>query len=206
MTEEKRIKRNKSDLSRKQKNARAVVEFRWRNKMKLIQYKGGKCEICGYDKPIAGVYHFHHKNPEEKEFTVARYMSRSFENLVKEVDKCMLICGNCHAEEHDKEFSEIREQTIKSWEEWDIEEQAKREKKKKVYKPCIQCKEDFHSNNKGQKYCSVKCRVVGQQKVEKPSKAELKKLIEENSWLALGRKFGVSDNAVRKWARKYKLI
>ena len=43
-------------------------------------------------------------------------------------------------------------------------------------------------------------------KAERPSKQELKKEIENNSWLALGRKYGVSDNAVRKWARAYGLL
>jgi transposase-like protein len=44
-------------------------------------------------------------------------------------------------------------------------------------------------------------------KVEnRPSAEELQKMLEETSFLAVGRKYGVSDNAVRKWAKKYKII
>ena len=56
------------------------------------------------------------------------------------------------------------------------------------------------------KYCSVRCANIGQRKVKRPSKDELRALIEEHSFLALGRMYGVSDNAVRKWARRYELI
>lgn len=47
---------------------------------------------------------------------------------------------------------------------------------------------------------------INSRKVCRPSKAKLEKLIEENSWVSLGEMFGVSDNAVRKWARSYGLI
>lgn len=74
-------------------------------KHKLIMYKGGKCEICGYDK-CEGALQFHHLNPQEKEFTISQVNLNesefSFENLLKEVDKCQLLCANCHAEQHYK--------------------------------------------------------------------------------------------------------
>ena len=68
-------------------------------KHKLILYKGGK---CGYNK-CEGALHFHHLNPKEKEFTVSQINLNEYftlEKLYKEVDKCMLLCANCHAEEH----------------------------------------------------------------------------------------------------------
>lgn len=71
-------------------------------KNQLILYKGGKCEKCGYDK-CAGALQFHHKNPQEKEFSLSQInLSKelNMEQLYKEVDKCMLLCANCHAEEH----------------------------------------------------------------------------------------------------------
>jgi len=42
--------------------------------------------------------------------------------------------------------------------------------------------------------------------VKRPTKIELKLLIEKNNWTALGKQFKMSDNAVRKWARSYGLI
>ena len=70
-------------------------------KLALVQYKGGKCEKCGYNKCIAAL-EFHHVNTKEKEFTIAKHNTKSFIHLKKEVDKCMLLCSNCHKEIHYK--------------------------------------------------------------------------------------------------------
>jgi len=86
----------------------------WREtrKKELVNYKGGKCEICGYNKPIWSVYAFHHLNPEEKEFGISgkRY---SMKKMKKEVDKCQLLCQNCHTEIHDKEYKANTKQNNK---------------------------------------------------------------------------------------------
>jgi hypothetical protein len=105
--------RNSEKANRyKQRNAQKVVEWRRRVKLALIEYKGGKCEICGYNKNCPNCYDFHHKNPEEKEFSISG-KTWSYDRLKAEVDKCVLLCKNCHAEIHDKLFKESRENTIK---------------------------------------------------------------------------------------------
>lgn len=71
----------------------------------LIAYKGGKCEQCGYDKSSRAL-EFHHVNPAEKDFTVSKILTRSIANLKEEVDKCILLCSNCHAETHDRLFAQ----------------------------------------------------------------------------------------------------
>lgn len=83
-------------LSKSQK----VVTWRKRRKIELVEYKGGKCEICGYDKSIRALQ-FHHKSPKGKDFTISG-KSYSKEKLIKEVDKCILVCSNCHIEIHEK--------------------------------------------------------------------------------------------------------
>lgn len=68
----------------------------------LVSYKGGKCESCGYNK-CEGALQFHHKNPKEKDFTIANINfggQFNLETLLREVDKCELLCANCHAEKH----------------------------------------------------------------------------------------------------------
>lgn len=85
--------------TRQVSKSEAVIEWRKRTKIKLIDYKGGKCEICGYDKCLRALQ-FHHKNPEEKDFQISG-KSLSFEKLKMEVDKCALVCSNCHSEIHD---------------------------------------------------------------------------------------------------------
>lgn len=78
----------------------SVIEWRRKTKIKLVEYKGGKCECCGYDKCISALT-FHHRNPEEKDFTISG-KSYSFEKMKLEVDKCMIVCANCHIEIHDE--------------------------------------------------------------------------------------------------------
>lgn len=54
---------------------------------------------CGYDKCVAAL-HFHHLDPSQKDFSIARHKSRSFETLLEEVKKCAVLCSNCHEEVH----------------------------------------------------------------------------------------------------------
>ena len=63
-----------------------------------VEYKGGKCRICGYDK-CAGALDFHHKNPLEKDFTISGNAGK-WDNIKEELDKCEMLCKNCHAEQH----------------------------------------------------------------------------------------------------------
>lgn len=76
----------------------AVTKRRKDVKLKLVEYAGGCCKFCGYTACI-GALHFHHKY--NKEFAISRKgNTRSWEKMKKEVDKCVLVCANCHAEIH----------------------------------------------------------------------------------------------------------
>ncbi len=78
-----------------------LSERRRYNKKELIKYKGGKCVRCGYNKDIPSAYDFHHLDPSKKDFIIAAKRNRiPTEILIKEVDKCDLLCKNCHAEVH----------------------------------------------------------------------------------------------------------
>lgn len=71
-------------------------------KHQLILYKGGKCQKCGYNK-CEGALQFHHLDPKEKDFTIGQVsLSKelNMDILYQEVDKCILVCANCHAEIH----------------------------------------------------------------------------------------------------------
>lgn len=70
-------------------------------KQKCLNYKGNKCEVCGYNKSTRAL-HFHHNNPQTKDFTLGQYRGRSWKATKAELDKCMLVCANCHAELHDQ--------------------------------------------------------------------------------------------------------
>lgn len=68
---------------------------------KFIEYMnnrgGAKCQRCGYDKCSAAL-EFHHRNPLEKDPTWSK--GWKLEKLSKELDKCDILCANCHREVH----------------------------------------------------------------------------------------------------------
>lgn len=77
-----------------------VKQHRRNKKILAVLYKGGKCASCGYSKSFAAL-EFHHENPKEKDFTLSKNPNVSWVKMKKEIDKCKLLCANCHREEHD---------------------------------------------------------------------------------------------------------
>lgn len=70
-------------------------------KIELIKAKDGKCEICGYDNNLAALS-FHHLDPSQKDLKLdARTLSNTdYNKILKEAEKCQLLCANCHMEIH----------------------------------------------------------------------------------------------------------
>jgi len=67
-------------------------------KKDCVEYKGGKCILCGYDK-YNGALEFHHIDPHMKSFNISSVRSWSFDDIVRhELDMCVLLCANCHRE------------------------------------------------------------------------------------------------------------
>lgn len=84
----------------KEDNYTHVKRFRHKVKERLVEYAGGKCCKCGYDRCMSAL-EFHHLDPNEKDFGIGeRGKTLSFEKMKKEVDKCILVCANCHREIH----------------------------------------------------------------------------------------------------------
>ena len=80
-------------------------EERRKTKEVIVNFKGNKCEICGYSKCLAALT-FHHKNEKEKNYEIAK-ISLRIENINElnddmflELEKCELLCANCHREKH----------------------------------------------------------------------------------------------------------
>lgn len=209
---------NKGGCHCKKCRQEAVSKRRRKLKELAVAYKGGKCEICGYNRYI-GALEFHHKNPEEKDFQISCGNTLSFERIKSELDKCLLVCSNCHKELHDKlrERKEIaidykdafvnREKygitniadSYKHLIETDILEDMKNDiSRKEIFKK-------YHINNKtfnrflkeyGLKYHEKKI-------VNKPTKEELEKLLETKDNIEIGKMFNVTETAIRKWRKKY---
>lgn len=78
----------------------AVQRRREKIKLMAIEYKGGKCECCGYDKCVSAL-EFHHLDSSTKEFGIGQNgYTRSWDKNKEELDKCILVCANCHREIH----------------------------------------------------------------------------------------------------------
>ena len=87
--------RNREKRRQLSNNSRDTV------KQCCIEYLGGACAHCGIKDDCSAIYDFHHRDPSEKEFNVSSFC-RSFEKLKSELDKCDLLCGNCHRKVHFK--------------------------------------------------------------------------------------------------------
>ncbi len=79
---------------------KAVVARRRKLKAMVVEYKGGKCILCGYEKCV-WAFDLHHVDGKTKDFGLSvRGLTRSWEKIKSEADKCVLVCANCHREIH----------------------------------------------------------------------------------------------------------
>ena len=77
-----------------------VVERQRRYKAEAVAYKGGCCQACGFDKYL-GALEFHHLDPTTKSGDIVRFSKGPKDPIVKaELDKCVLLCANCHRMAH----------------------------------------------------------------------------------------------------------
>lgn len=70
-------------------------------KQQAVAYKGGSCERCN-GKFHPAVYDFHHVDPTQKDFSIGHSKMLSLDKVKPELDKCELLCSNCHREHHAK--------------------------------------------------------------------------------------------------------
>lgn len=108
-----RLRKNLKALRYKVRNVDSVINWRRKAKKILIEYKGGKCERCKYDKSEPVAFDFHHKDPKQKDFRIGG-STRSIARLKEEVDKCELLCKICHAVEHKDNNKMSREEHLDS--------------------------------------------------------------------------------------------
>ena len=101
------VLRNNGSYVCKKCACEATQRRRIKVKKIAIEYKGGKCEICGYDKCVSAL-EFHHIDSTKKDFGISeKGYTRSFTKIKEELDKCILVCANCHREIHEN-FSDSK--------------------------------------------------------------------------------------------------
>lgn len=70
------------------------------NQLKMKELKNElKCCVCGENEPAC--LDFHHTDPSEKEYTISTIVhTHSWEKIVNEINKCVVLCSNCHRKVH----------------------------------------------------------------------------------------------------------
>jgi len=175
-------------------NSEAVKKWRKATKNRIIESMGGKCTQCGYnDCPEA--MDLHHLDPKEKELSFGKIRAnpKSWDKIVLELKKCVLLCANCHREYH-AGFIDLKT-TITTFNDSYIEYKEVREKDK-----CPVCNKPKVTINKT---CSRSCaaKLVG--KIDWES-IDLETLLWEQdfNFSAVGRLLDCSGAAVSKRAIK----
>lgn len=90
-------RREQSRLLSPQRTAKRRKDQR----LRAVNLKGGACSKCGYKRCVAAL-EFHHREPEQKSFTIATKHGYSWAKLQAELEKCDLLCANCHREAENK--------------------------------------------------------------------------------------------------------
>lgn len=189
----------------KNKANERIRKYRLKRKQDLIKIGGGKCHICGYDKCEAAL-EFHHCNPSEKLYALSNGNCRSFLADLLEVQKCVLLCSNCHREiEHNSIQLEPyinKDKAEEVAEENGYKIMWENDKIINIKKGnfCIQCGKKITNG-------ASLCEDCYKQslRINRPSREELKKLIRSIPFTKIGEKYNVSDNAIRKWCKTYNL-
>ena len=97
-TKDKQIKDGFDKYCKVCKKLRSLARYTIR-KAACFEYKGSKCEICGViENPY--FYDFHHRVPEDKLFCITTQLKGKWDDIKAELDKCLMLCPNCHRKEH----------------------------------------------------------------------------------------------------------
>ena len=182
-----------------------VKDSRKRLKERLVIVMGGGCALCGYDL-CEEALEMHHINPEEKSFSIRTNANLATEKVFEEAKKCILVCANCHREIHaglidsstlsssynEKEASKILEEINK-----------KKGIIKNPQRYCSKCGKTITKYSETG-LCSV-CASEARRLANRPPREELKNLIRTLPFTKIAEKYGVTDNAIRKWCDAEKL-
>ena len=168
-------------------------------KLKAIKYLGNACKICGYNKNPKAM-EFHHLDPTQKDYGIST-KKMLFDKMKTELDKCILLCANCHREKHDELWREGDTIDWKlyyemvNYDEWPDLKSITYEKRFPTppAKYCCDCHE-VEIEDVAER--CVKCAHIKQEKIIWPSDAELAILVWEKPRSTLAKELGISDKAI----------
>lgn len=204
-----------------------VTRHRQRRRQLLIQVLGGKCALCGYSRCAASL-EFHHINPDNKNYQLSSGRCHELEKDLEEAKKCILVCANCHREIHRSNLYDNYNLWDYQFYDYDLAKKALSIKKNGIYRNkrynvsdmCQDPNANLENTNNDTRYCSdcgapitkfsktglcVNCAHKRSRKVERPSRKELKEMIRSMPFTEIGRIYGCTNSAIRKWCKTYKL-
>lgn len=171
-----------------------VKKWREKTKSRLVEAFDGKCGICGYNKCI-DVLEFHHIDSTTKEFGLGSVRGNivSWNKIVTEVRKCVMLCSNCHKEVHSNRCNTQLPKNIVRFNERFVEYKKSQDK-------CPVCGKFKLIKNKT---CSSKCAGKLNRKVNWDD-IDIVKLVDKyHNYERIGDLFGVTGAAV---SRRYKQV
>jgi hypothetical protein len=184
-------------------SSQRVKNWRQSTKTRIVEAMGNRCQICFYDKCNSAL-EFHHIDPSQKEFSFGKIVANpiKLDSILNELDKCILLCANCHREVHAgiSDLPETYSRLDRSF--FNFNSNGRSVSIIPIRDSCPVCGSEKSSTLS---YCSNKCAAIMRRRVDWNS-VDLIDLIEVQKipMTTLGTKFGVSDNAVRKQYLKLK--
>lgn len=156
-----------------------VKRSRYRYKRRCVEYLGDECADC-HGKYHDAVYDFHHLDPSKKDFNVASGSTRNWDASKKELDKCVLLCANCHRIRHTDGERDL-------------------EYKMSMARQSFNCKVCGKTTSYGHTKCVEHSQFVW------PSKEDFILILKENrlhSYTAIAKHFGCSDTSAKKFIKR----
>lgn len=174
------LRKNKNGVIVKKKTEDILVKdsnYMSSNHLKKRLYREGlkkkRCEICGQDE---------NWNGKKMSLILDHINGSKFDNRLENL---RIVCPNCNA-------------TLDTHCRGDRYKKNEKIKKNKKIKTC-ECGTKIKNTSKK----CVKCNNLSQRRVKRPEYEVLLKEIKDNGYTATGKKYGVSDNAIRKWLKKW---
>lgn len=219
-----RNKEGNSPYCRSCTNTQSIIRQQ-KLKLEAVEYKGDSCISCNYNK-YPGALEFHHLDPNKKDFSIGQMKCRSLNSIKEELDKCILLCSNCHKEIHAGYIKYENGSIIKSLPEsleWNLSVSDKHLKIKKDFDLIIQRYKNKETTKDISKTYDVTTSyllmllkeegikitdipeqhdIIYTKKGKYPSDEELSKLVWIKPSQELAKEFGVSDVALGKYCKK----
>lgn len=206
-----------------------TLERQRKLKQQSIDYKGGKCLCCGYNR-YQGALEFHHLDPEEKEFTLSSVKHTCFDKIKTELDKCILLCSNCHKEIHaglifynkeNKTLEQIKNIEYKPWKPntnyltssiniKEIEIKLKNKERITDIAKSLNISKEYltallNTNNIKVSKMDEQYELLHPTKIIWPSVEEMSILVFEKPTKQLSKELGISDVAIGKFCKKHNI-